>query len=431
MQVHAKVCLISLALITLAACAGEAVDEGRKPLPRPMASGGNGGYTPYGYGGYGTLPKGGASPSLAGTGGQVLGASAGAGAGGAAGARSGGMSGAGAGGTTGSAGSSGSGSSSKAGAGPTEACPSLTVVRLPNGACTERIREFDMGTMIPTSIVLGSDQKTWVDDEDSNQIIQLDGDGRPGIRVKCDEGSSPRALAGGRGDAVLWYTDTKAQTLIKVIKGLQKEVTPLPFKATALALGTNNTDMFLTEFDKAIYLVQPNQTVPKRWEARPSETDIVVVPGDSANPGDKAWISQGFTLAKLAPASGVTEVQLDQAFADGLCLGPDSKLWSTDVEGHRLRGMTFDGRFTDLINLPTGTAPTRIISGPDQAVWFIESGVGMIGRYSTKDHSITHYALPTAYAQLRGLTVGSDNYIWYTVPTSHKVGRLIPDPIAP
>jgi virginiamycin B lyase len=125
----------------------------------------------------------------------------------------------------------------------------------------------------------------------------------------------------------------------------------------------------------------------------------------------------------------VTDFPLEEGDAYGLCVGPDDALWATDNPGNRLRRIGFDGRWSSVINLPSGTGPSRIITGPDGALWFIEMSQGKIGRFSPKTGEITDYPLATENGSPYALAVGPDKNIWFTDSVSHKVGRLIPDPV--
>jgi len=421
LQTHAKICLVSVALMTLSACAGEAVDEGRKTPPRPMASAGNGGYAPYGYAGSGALGKGGGGASAVGAGSAgYAGASGGTSGAGAGGASNAGASGS----AAGHGGSAGSIPSGTAGANSGANCPSLTLARTTDGKCVPRITEFEVARK-PTSIVTGSDGKIWVDDDQANQFIQLDNEGRITRRVDCDSGSSPRAMVAGKGDSLFWYTTTQSKQLIKVTGDSDKaSVTYLPFSASAVALGTND-ELFLAEFGKAIYRVIPEQQSPTSWKASP--IDVLVL-----NPADNSvWTSQGSGLAQLKPSVGVKNVELAAtSYASGMCVGPDMALWFSDGFADQLVQVSFDGKLANPVNLPTTTQPGQIITGPDKALWFVEQGKLKIGRFNPKTGELTHYPLPTSGARPGALTLGRDNNIWFT-EENLKVGRLIPDPIVP
>jgi len=370
---------------------------------------------PSNYSGSTGLPKGGAS-GMGGTAGR-------AGAGGAGGALLGNSAGSSSSGGTASGGraSSDGGSSSKAGAGGAGAapvCPSPTGVKLSNGTCVNRVTEFDVARH-PTTIITGSDRKIWVDDDAANQLIQLDTDGKVLKRVDCDAGSSPRALIPGTHDAVLWYTDAGTRSLIKMTESDPKaSVTMLGFVPTAIALGAND-DIFISEWGKAIYRLLPNQT-PKRWTASPMDSLVVT-------PDGNAWASEGTALAKLVPADGVKRVTLaDTSNAAGLTVTSDA-LWYSDSLTDQLVRVSFDGQNVQPFNVQTRSAPTRLILGPDNALWFVEWSAQKIGRFDLKSGEVTHYSLPTQYGEPSGLTVGPDGNIWFTEVTANKVGRLIVD----
>jgi virginiamycin B lyase len=400
MQSLTNVCIV-FGVMTLSGCAARALEEPeREPMRR--ASGAGGGpydYTQNTYGGWGGQSAKGGASALGGSAGRATG-----------GSETGGSSAAGSG-----AGSSGT----SLGAAPSDDCPSLTLARLRNGSCVPRVSEYDVAKK-PTSIVLGSDGRIWVDDDDSDELLQLDDSGQVIGRVSC-EGGSPRALLGGADDAVVWYTSPQEKTLVEVDRDHRQTATALGFEASALAFG-NSGDLFLTEFGKAVYRVRPTQSAPTRWSSSP--TDVIVV-----SPDDHVWFSQGSALGQLLPDGGLNDFLLgDTAYASGLCLGPDSGLWFSDGFAHQLVRVSLDGTLSRILNLPTGTSPGRLIVGPDGALWFTETGTNRLGRVSL-DGEITSYPLPTPGGLPHALVVGSDGNIWFTTLASRKVGRLIPDPV--
>jgi len=328
-------------------------------------------------------------------------------------------------GSGGSAGGAGSGAivAGAGGAGMLPAanatCPSLTLARASNGDCVPRITEYDVAEK-PTSIVLGSDSRVWVDDEARDELIQLDDFGQVIGRVLCEAGSSPRALLGGARDVVIAYTSAGGQSLVEVDRSGNRVTTGLGFEASGIALAPSG-DLFLSEPGKAVYQLPPDRAAPTRFDASP--TDAIAVSGDGA-----VWFSEGAGLGRLIPGRGVDHFFLGvTVYATALCFGPDSGLWFSDDAAHQLVGVRADGAPFRTLNLPTGTSPGRIIVGPDGALWFTETGVSMLGR-ATLGGEITHYPLPTPNGLPLGLVAGSDGNIWFTAPESRKVGRLILDP---
>jgi virginiamycin B lyase len=80
--------------------------------------------------------------------------------------------------------------------------------------------------------------------------------------------------------------------------------------------------------------------------------------------------------------------------------------------------------------LPTpNSLPGGIVFGPDDAVWFYESGANQIGRISL-DGAITEYPIPTAGASLARqgfIAVGPDGALWFTENGTRRLGRITVD----
>ena len=408
MQAHAKVWLVS-AVLGLFGCAQAVSDAPQRKSNRQTANGGDdspyGDSSPYGgsrnMGSGGLIGKGGAAPAVAGSAGR-----AGGGAGGA-------------GGTGGSAALAGAGNSAPAGSAGTNAetadCPTLTRVRLASGECVERITEFAVAKA-PTSIVTGSDGQVWFDDVDSNQLVQLDLEGRALKRINCAAGSSPRALVGGSGDTLVWYTDAGAKKLYK-----QAQTTDwnfeLGFTPTAMILGDDD-DLWAVEADKGLYQVRPYVTITPYGET----------PGNALvlGPDGLVWFPNGAGISQLIPGQGTKFFPTSPNLADDLCVGPDGAFWFTDGRRDQIVRMDTHGK-TQAFDLPLKSWPTRIVKGQDGALWFIEANGDKIGRITVQG-KITQYPIPTSGGSPWALTVGGDRNIWFTERSSGKIGRLLMDP---
>jgi len=333
---------------------------------------------------------------------------------GGAGAGSGGSSGAGAsaamtghGGTAGADGSAGKNSTSTD-------CEPLTQVRI-NGMCIPRVAEFDVAQK-PTTIVTGSDGQIWIDDEGNNQLVQIDKNGKVTYRIDVGAGSAPRTLAGGMGDAVVWYTDAQAKALVKVTSGLQKSPYDLGFQAAGIAVAGSD-EVLLTEFNQGVYRVHPGKDTTK-WPCEPSS--LLAISSDK-----NVWFQEGALLGRIVPDVEKQDFATTDSFATDLCAGPDSAIWFTDGTLHQIGRMGLDGVLSRTFDLPIASGPLHIVSGPDGALWFTEQGANKIGRITTNG-VLTHYPVPSANGDLDSLTVGTDHNLWFT-ETSGKVGRLIVD----
>ncbi|MDP9385653.1 MAG: hypothetical protein M3P50_10575, partial [Actinomycetota bacterium] len=72
--------------------------------------------------------------------------------------------------------------------------------------------------------------------------------------------------------------------------------------------------------------------------------------------------------------------------------------------------------------LPEGTEPSYIVTGPDGALWFTERGAGRIGRLSV-DGELREFGLPRPGSRPRMITAGN-GAIYYTDPLAGQIGRL-------
>jgi len=71
--------------------------------------------------------------------------------------------------------------------------------------------------------------------------------------------------------------------------------------------------------------------------------------------------------------------------------------------------------------LPTGYSwPASIVSGPDGALWFTESG--RIGRITTSG-ALREYPVPGGRS-VASITRGPDGALWFTEPASSRIGRI-------
>src|SRR5258708_3910410 len=79
-------------------------------------------------------------------------------------------------------------------------------------------------------------------------------------------------------------------------------------------------------------------------------------------------------------------------------------------------------------DLPTaGASPETIVSGPDGALWFTESGsmANKIGRI-TPSGEVTEFTIPTQLSQAWGMAVGADHNLWFVEQGANKIARLTP-----
>jgi virginiamycin B lyase len=77
--------------------------------------------------------------------------------------------------------------------------------------------------------------------------------------------------------------------------------------------------------------------------------------------------------------------------------------------------------------IPTAASePGGIVTGPDGALWFVETAVNKIGRIAV-DSVVTEYSVPTAHAidtDQGFLAVGPDDALWFNEDLVNQIGRI-------
>ncbi len=105
----------------------------------------------------------------------------------------------------------------------------------------------------------------------------------------------------------------------------------------------------------------------------------------------------------------------------------DNKIGSIDLLSHEFHVYTIPTRDSD---------PSGIAAGPDNAMWFTESGYGRrgkpqgrIGRIDLSHHTIDEYELPygNGNASPFNIALGSDGAFWYTDYGIGGIGRITTD----
>jgi streptogramin lyase len=148
-----------------------------------------------------------------------------------------------------------------------------------------------------------------------------------------------------------------------------------------------------------------------------------------------------------------------------ITLGPDGRLWFTDVDASKIGAITRDGApqewdtetsaagpigitvvgprlyFTEGIGRfgsidvngvqgpesgPLG-ALREIVGGPDGRVWMtLDTGL-LAHRVLSNGPSDAYFDAPTPSAYPRGIAIGSDGRIWFTEPESDRIGACSPE----
>src|SRR5205807_993128 len=126
------------------------------------------------------------------------------------------------------------------------------------------------------------------------------------------------------------------------------------------------------------------------------------------------------------PASGPTSITS----------ASDGNLWFTEFNSDKIARITPAGAVTAEINLIPGSGPLDIVSGPDGNLYFTErfgdrigrinpkAGTAKIGRITTGGTVTTEFALPIATNDPENIVTGPDGALYFTETGGDKIGRI-------
>jgi virginiamycin B lyase len=108
----------------------------------------------------------------------------------------------------------------------------------------------------------------------------------------------------------------------------------------------------------------------------------------------------------------------------GITTGPDGAIWFTALGAGAIGRLTVDGALT-MIPVPGGGSPAMITSGPDGALWFTVNNAGAIGRIERAGGGVILHRLSDGGCGPVG--IGGDDWgIWFTEINAGRVGRVTP-----
>src|SRR5262245_59233271 len=135
-------------------------------------------------------------------------------------------------------------------------------------------------------------------------------------------------------------------------------------------------------------------------------------------------------LRPNASSAAIMTFALPAAFSlpANIVTGPDQALWFT--ESGKIARISTAGALREFV-LPAGHSASSLTSGPDGALWFTEPEASAIGRITTGGAITeltvpgacqTGYACPTSPRPI-GIVTGSDNALWIIEPIFSRVSN--------
>ena len=278
---------------------------------------------------------------------------------------------------------------------------------------THAVSQSDLGTGLQAGPVSGPDGKVWysIFDFVSEQeiLVRFDPSTQTETRYPITI-NAPSSLASGP-DGNLWFT-TGSYTVGQFNLATQTFTEfPLPHSdiPSDITAGPDG-NLWFAVTDGANQIAEINPTTHAVHE-------FPVGPFDDSQ----------------APDFGI------ESYVDDITSGPDGNIWFTGHTTTFVAGpvpapnspIGYVGEINPtthvatLINLPFGTQPTNITTGPDGNLWFTEPSTNQIGEINPRTHAVTQYAVPTAASEPDAIAAGSDGNLWFTESGAKQIGEVL------
>lgn len=298
---------------------------------------------------------------------------------------------------------------------------------VPNGATPSRrgfadtrgtvtlYREAFAGSF-PAGITSGPDGALWVTDTETNVIGRITTAGKFTLEQRLTVALSDGITTGP--DKNLWFTVAQLDAYIG-------RITPAGKVTLFKDSGGFYPQGITTGPDGALWFAESNGRIGRmttsgsvkhfRLEGNGAELKGIVT-----GPDRNLWVTQ-YTLGssfsnhvfRVTTSGSSTAYNVGNG-PDFICVGPDNALWFTETGANALGRLTTAGSYSQFPSKYQYAEPSGIASGPDDALWFTDfSGHNGIGRMTTTG-SVEHYRVPGPLPEIEEITSGSDGEMWFT-----------------
>ncbi len=247
--------------------------------------------------------------------------------------------------------------------------------------------------------------------------------GEVGVYSIPTAGSDARSIVKG-SDGNLWFTENLRSKIGKITTdGIITEYNTL-LKPVDITAGTDGNLWFTKEVavgsngDK-IGRITTNGEVSD-YSISPSGFAYKITTGSDGN----IWFTEESQnkLGRIT-TGGLNQYDLASTLImpSIIAAGPDGNIWfgTTFLSINQIQKINNDGIVSTVTNMISASV-SHATSGPDMALWFIESGNNTIGMVSTSA-DLTEFNLLPSVSPTR-ITTGPDGNLWFTA--GDKIGKI-------
>ncbi len=283
----------------------------------------------------------------------------------------------------------------------------------------------------PGDITVGSGNNIWFAESNANKIGEyFPGGGFTEFSVPTAS-SQPYGIVGGP-DGNIWFTEFVGNKLgyVNPSTGVVKEV----------SIGGNPELTWITVGpDRNIWFVETLHNQIGRYSLSSGVLTEFPIPTAASNPGGlvtgpdgNLWFTEGNTnkVAKLSPTTGIiTEYTIPTANSNPgqITVGPDGNLWFTEQAGGNLgKIIPSTGAISEV---PVGGgSPDGVATGPGGYLWFTKTKANIVEGYNVFTGAYLSWPTPTAASAPTRMVVGPDQDLYFVENNANQIGRVAPTP---
>jgi virginiamycin B lyase len=312
-------------------------------------------------------------------------------------------------------------------------------------ALAPKITEFTTPTAAsdPVLMTSGSDGAIWFTERIGNNIARIPTNATSGTQIAefpiPTSASGPESIVSGP-DGQLWFAEQNGNKIghipVTATSGSDISEIALPTAGSdpsGITAGSDNALYFTERVGERIGRIPTNaiSTSAITEIALPASTQPFGI-GTAAD--GSIWFTELGTVNSVAHMpigatlpSQITSISLPTLASVPVWIAPGAgaSMIVSELATHKVASVplsaTTSGQITEF---SAGTAdPFEVVLGPDGAIWFAENSSGKVGRIAT-DGTLLEFTVPTAGAQVTGITTGPDGAIWFTEINEAKVGKI-------
>lgn len=134
-------------------------------------------------------------------------------------------------------------------------------------------------------------------------------------------------------------------------------------------------------------------------------------------------------MTAMLSAQTITEYSLpsSSSSAGNVCSGPDGAIWFMDTGTGSVGRMAVDGRVVEYPVPPSGNDPVNLVGcafGPDNRLYFGEQNYKKVVAFNPTTHLFKKIALPPPNNAMAGMVFGADGNLWIMVSGSSAIRRM-------